>query len=108
MMPSPSNKPRFSGRSQRGVLAYLLEHGTATDHDMHEPIDSTLLNVRKVVHELRSAGLVQVADTSVRQTKPYGLTHAGIELALAQDMDSPFVFYSPQSPTTTNTPGATP
>ena len=92
------NKPKFSGRLQRGVLAYLLEHGVATDHDMQGPLDAGLLSVRSVIYDLRNAGLLQVADPAQKKTKPYGLTRAGAEIALAQEGNTPFVFYSPPSP----------
>ena len=97
-------KPRFSGHIQRGVLAYLLEHGTAFDREIADAIDSVPLSVRSSIYELRTAGLVQVADARFLKTKPYGLTRAGIELALQQESLCPFVFTATPSPH----PGAAP
>ena len=79
--------PAFTGPASRAVLAYLLENGSATDHEMYSPCRATLLTVRKTLKDMRAAGLVQYADPSKKQTKPYGLTRDGIKLALSQEIN---------------------
>ena len=79
--------PAFDGQVHRAIIAYLLENGSATDHELYTPCKATLLYTRKTLKDMLAAGLVQYADPSKKQTKPYGLTRDGIKLALSQEIN---------------------
>lgn len=79
--------PIFDGQVHRAIIAHLLENGSATDHEIYPACKTTLLYTRKTLKEMLAAGLVQYADPSKKQRKPYGLTREGIRLALSQEIN---------------------